>query len=218
MSNIVYNVLKPKKEVKNPPMLVMLHGYGSDENDLFSFAELLNDKFLVISLRAPMRLPWGGYAWYNIDFTGSESRFGNPEEALNSMSKIDAFIGELIEKYQTDKDKTVLLGFSQGAILSYALATRNPDKYRTLLALSGYIFKEIMPKELSTSKASMLNIFASHGIQDEIIPIAWARNAEAWLKTTGVKNEYHEYNMGHGINPECFKDMLAWIGKSYPAL
>jgi len=218
MSDFVYNVLQPKKQIENPPLLILLHGYGSDENDLFSFAELLNDRFLVVSLRAPMRLPWGGYAWYNIDFTGSESRFGNPEEALKSVAKINAFVDELVQKYNADPEQVVLLGFSQGAILSYALATRNPSKFKSVLALSGYIFKEIMPENMGKQEVATLDFFASHGIQDEVIPIAWARNANNWLNALGAKNEYHEYNMGHGINPDCFKDMLAWLHKRYAAL
>ena len=133
MSNLVYNVLEPTKEVKNPPLLILLHGYGSDENDLFSFADQLNNRFLVVSLRAPIRLPWGGFAWYNIDFTESASRFGNPDEALTSLNKINLFIDEIIAKYKVNPMQVSLLGFSQGAILSYALAMRNPTKFKSVL-------------------------------------------------------------------------------------
>jgi len=218
MSNLVYNVLEPTKEVKNPPLLILLHGYGSDENDLFSFADQLNNRFLVVSLRAPIRLPWGGFAWYNIDFTESASRFGNPDEALTSLNKINLFIDEIIAKYKVNPMQVSLLGFSQGAILSYALAMRNPTKFKSVLALSGYVFNEIMPYKIDPKQIETLEFFTSHGIQDEVIPIAWARNANSWLKQVGAKSEYHEYNMGHGINPECFRDMLAWIHKRYPAL
>ncbi len=193
----------------------MLHGYGSDEKDLFSFAELLNDRFLVVSLRAPKKLPWGGYAWYDIDFTGSASRFGNPEQALESLQKVNTFIDEIALKYDTNPAETVLLGFSQGAILAYGLAIRHPKKYKRIVALSGYIFKEIMPSEIIQDNVSGLDIFGSHGVVDEIIPVAWARNSQDWLKSNHIHSEYHEYQMGHGINPECFKDMLAWLHKRY---
>jgi len=218
MSDFVYNVLQPRKPVENPPILFLIHGYGSDENDLFSFADQLNDRFLIVSLRAPLRLAWGGYAWYNIDFTESASRFGNPEEALISLNKLNTFIDEIVAKYSADPKQVCLLGFSQGAILSYALAMRNPLKFKSVLALSGYIFKEIMPYKIEPQQIENLEFFASHGIQDEVIPIAWARNANVWLKSVGAKTQYHEYMMGHGINPECFRDMLNWIKKRYPAL
>ena len=91
-------------------------------------------------------------------------------------------------------------------------------KFKSVLALSGYIFKEIMPYKIEPQQIENLEFFASHGIQDEVIPIAWARNANVWLKSVGAKTQYHEYMMGHGINPECFRDMLNWIKKRYPAL
>ncbi len=216
MKTLHYNVLLPKKAAKNPPLLVMLHGYGSDENDLFSFANHLNDQFLIISLRAPLKLGFGGYAWYNIDFTGNESRFGNPEEAKQAMYQVEQLIEEVQEKYNTNKAETVLLGFSQGAIISYGLSLNNPAKYNGVLALSGYVFEDILPKEIDVEKAKHLAFFASHGTEDPVIPIEWARNAHHFLKTNQLNVVYKEYKMGHGINPECFDDLMFWINQRYP--
>ncbi len=219
MNTLHYNVLKPKKEVDQPPLLLMLHGYGSDENDLFSFAELLNDRFLVVSARAPRNLPWGGYAWYDIDFTNSASRFGNPEQAREAMQNVLDLITEIQQKFETDPKQTVLLGFSQGAILSYGLSTTHPDKFSHILAMSGYIFEQIMPKEIDTEAVKHLDYFATHGTADQVIPIDWARNADQWLTQNGLHHVFHEYpGMGHGINEQCFKDMLTWIAQRYPAL
>jgi len=218
MKNLHYNILKPKSEAANPPLLLMLHGYGSDENDLFSFADLLNDRFLVISARAPRNLSWGGYAWYDIDFTSNQSRFGNPEQAEESMEMILQLILEIQEKYQTVISNTVLLGFSQGAILSYGLSLNHPEKFKNILALSGYIFNDIMPKTINSSEVAHLDFFQSHGTIDEVIPIDWARKSSEWLKSHGLKHQYTEYPMGHGINQDCFNDMIKWIAARYPIL
>jgi phospholipase/carboxylesterase len=216
MNTLHYNILKPTVSVANPPLLLMLHGYGSDENDLFSFAEHLNDRFLVVSVRAPRRLPWGGNAWYDINFTDSAERFGDPQQALQSLEQVVDLLEELKKTYQTSK--TVLLGFSQGAILSYALSLKYPERIDAVLALSGYVFKEILPKSISTEATNHLEYFVSHGVIDEVIPVAWARAADEWLTQNKLKHEYKEYHMGHGINPECFQDMLSWIANRYPKL
>jgi len=216
MSNLIYNVLQPKVDVKQPPLLLMLHGYGSDENDLFSFADELNDRFLVVSVRAPRRLPWGGNAWYDINFTGDQDRFGDPEQALASMQMVVELIEDLKQKFDTAK--TILFGFSQGAILSYALSLHHPDLIDKALTLSGYIFSDIMPKRLDLDQTKHLEFFVSHGLQDDVIPVDWARTAHNWLDEHQLQNEYHEYSMGHGINPACFQDMMNWIAKRYPLL
>ena len=218
MKNLVYKVLEPKQIIANTPLLFMLHGYGSNEDDLFSFADELNDRFLVISLRAPRSLHFGGYAWYDIDFTGISSRFGNPEQALESLEMVFTIIVEMQAKYNADKSRTVIMGFSQGAILCNALSLRFPELIGSVVAMSGYVFNEIMPKQINSQLIDWIEYFVSHGIQDEVIPIEWAHVSVEWMKRMRLHVEYHEYNMGHGINPQCFYDMMAWIASRYPIL
>ena len=219
MNQLHYNILQPKHKVDNPPLLLMLHGYGSDENDLFSFAELLNDRFMVVSARAPQNLPWGGYAWYDINFTNPAERFGNPDQAKQSMGMILELIKTIQQEFKTARSKTVLLGFSQGAILSYGLSLNYPELFSKVLAMSGYIFEEIMPDVIAENKTRHLDYFQSHGTADEVIPVAWARNADKWLSEKKLKHVFKEYaGMGHGINELCFRDMLHWVAQRYPAL
>ncbi len=170
----------------------------------------------MISAQAPRRLPWGGYAWYDINFTGGQERFGDPEQALESLKKVVELIKDVKAKYQTGK--TVLLVFSQGAIISYALSLRYPDLIDKVLALSGYIFQGIMPQNPDQAATSHLEYFVSHGTVDEVIPVEWARNADAWLTAHGLQHQYKEYYMGHGINPACFQDMMSWIDSRYRVL
>ncbi len=218
MSTLVYKHLEPRINVANPPLLIMLHGYGSNEADLFSFADELNDRFLVVSARAPRSLSFGGFAWYDIDFTGNSSRFGNPTQALESLEKVRQFIVEIQNRFNAKPEKTVLMGFSQGAILCYALSMRHPELIRKVMALSGYIFNEIMPEQINAAKTAHLEYFVSHGTQDEVIPIQWARASAEWLKKINLTHQYREYAMGHGINPQCFSDLMNWIAARYPCL
>ena len=202
-----YRFLAPRAKQENPPLLIMLHGYGSDENDLFSFADQLNSKFLVISLKAPLSLPMGGNAWYEISYSENAEKWTNIPQAKSSKDVVLDCIDEIKREYNTSE--TYLLGFSQGAILSYSLSLSEPSKFSGVLALSGYIEPKLIPEKLDAYEYP--SYFGSHGIQDPVIPIEWARKAEAFLKSNQIDIEFNEYQMAHGINPECFGDIAMWL-------
>ncbi|NVJ88701.1 MAG: phospholipase [Flavobacteriaceae bacterium] len=204
-----YLVRKPKKEISNPPLLILLHGYGSNEQDLFSFAEELPDELLIISAQAPYSMGFGGYAWYAINFDDVNGKFSDLDQARSSITKIASFIDEIKVKYNTNPDKIFLLGFSQGAILSYALSFNHPNKANYILALSGYINKELLPKELP--KNIVTEYYTSHGTVDQVLPIEWARNSKPFLDELGLKNVYFEYPVGHGVAPQNFYSLKSWI-------
>ncbi len=96
-NEIMLNYIKrePKISSENPPLLILLHGYGSNEQDLFSFAEELPDEFLIISAQAPYEMGYGGYAWYAIDFDADDNKFSDLDQARKSVTKIVSFIDEI---------------------------------------------------------------------------------------------------------------------------
>lgn len=204
-----FRILKPRKNASpNSPLLVMLHGYGADMNDLFGFASMLPEELYILSLDAPLRLPWGGKAWYSIDF-GAEPGFrSNNEEAESSMQAILESIQSFIAQNGLSPSKVFLLGFSQGAILSLALLGRGELKPTAVLALSGYHHPPFVHGEAHWKGA---DIFQSHGAQDMVIPVEWARSTAEMLKAAGAHSEYYEYDMGHGINQECLSDIISWL-------
>jgi phospholipase/carboxylesterase len=209
--SLFHLVREPKIKQGQHPLLLLLHGYGSNEEDLFSFAAQLPDKYLIISARAPYALPPYGNAWYAINFDADMNKFSDEVQAVESRDLIAKFIDEIIEHYSVDKDKVTLIGFSQGAILSYAVALTYPEKIDRVLALSGYLNLEIIDKDFSKKDLSKLRFFVSHGIVDQIIPVEWARKAPEFLKGLGLDVEYHEYPVGHGVAPQNFYDMLNWL-------
>lgn len=209
--SLVHEVLKPKNKSDRPPLMLMLHGFGSHEQDLFSMAPMLNDDCLIVSARAPLTLPWGGYAWYEIDFDNRGGKMSNIPQAKDSLEIILKFIDEVHDAYGTDRNNTHLFGFSQGCILSYALALSHPQKFQKIFALSGYILKDIIPEKFKSSELSHLDVFASHGTQDDVLPVDLARNAIKILEKLKIQHQYKEYPMGHGINNECFDDLQKWM-------
>ena len=210
-----YLMQTPKKEIENPPLLILLHGYGSNESDLFSFAPELPDELLIISVRAPLSLGFGSYAWYSInfeeDFDNKNDKRSNIEQAKESILKIENFIDEIIKKYNVNSKKVFLLGFSQGAILSYALAMRNPQKIKNILALSGYINTELIPKNLTPEKVEELDFFISHGTVDQVLPIDWVRKSLPILNSLKISYNFNEYPIGHGVNSQNFNDFKNWV-------
>ena len=115
----------------------MFHGYGSNEEDLFSFAPELPEELFIISVRAPYGMQGLGYAWYSINFDAEYGKWSNDVQAMESRDKISNFLDEACTAYKLDGQNVTLLGFSQGAILSYAVALSFPEKVKNLIALSG---------------------------------------------------------------------------------
>jgi phospholipase/carboxylesterase len=206
-----YLIREPKIKLDKNPLILLLHGYGSNEEDLFSFATELPDEYYIISARAPYDLQYGSYAWYAINFDADENKFSDNEQARSSRDLIAKFIDELTRNYPIDSAKTSLLGFSQGAVLSYAVALSHPEKIQKVIALSGYLSDTIFENDYLKNDLSKLKIFASHGIADQVIPVDWARKTKPFLDKLGIAAVYKEYPIGHGISPQIFSDFKNWL-------
>ncbi|TGD58847.1 alpha/beta hydrolase [Flavobacterium humi] len=204
-------VREPKTIVGKNPVLLLLHGYGSNEEDLFSFASELPEEYYVISARAPYDLMYGSYAWYAINFDADQNKFSDLGQARNSRDLIAGFIDQLTVDYPIDAENVTLIGFSQGAILSYAIALSYPEKIRRVVAMSGCFDKEIVKDGFEANDFSNLAIFASHGSADQVIPVDWARMAKPVLDALGIENVYKEYPVGHGVAPQNFYDFRNWL-------
>jgi phospholipase/carboxylesterase len=204
-------VREPKIKLEKNPLLLLLHGYGSNEEDLFSFASELPEEYYVISARAPYDMMYGSYAWYAINFDADENKFSDLDQARTSRDVIANFIDELIAAYPIDKQQVTLIGFSQGTILSYAVALSYPQKVQRVVAISGYLNTEIATENYGQNDFKNLTIFASHGTADQVIPIDWARKAKPALDALGIQTTYKEYPIGHGVSPQNFYDFRSWL-------
>ena len=199
-----------KKQDTPPPMLILLHGLGSNEQDLFSFAPLLDPKFLILSVQAPISYGFGGYAWFNIDLT-SGIPSANIQQVMHARRLLANFLEEAIKAYQPDTKHIYLAGFSQGAIMSYATAFLRPSKINGIVAMSGYILREITPQVTYGPGPDKLKIFATHGTQDQVLPIFLGRATNDYLRTLHVEYSYKEYDMAHEVNQECLTDVKKWL-------
>ncbi len=209
--SLEHNYKAPINNTEKSPVIIMLHGYGSDENDLFSFASELPDNYTIISLKAPYTIQPYGNAWYAIHFDNVDGKWSDDEQAIESRDLVVKCIDEIIAAYNVDSENITLLGFSQGTILSFAVALSYPGKIKNVIGLSGYINDAIFKEGFSENDFSKLNIYSSHGSVDQVIPVDWARKTQPFLQNLGINCEYSEFPVGHGVAPQNFYELKEWL-------
>ena len=212
--SLKYQIREPKLLLDKNPLLLLLHGYGSNESDLFSFANELPDEYYVIAARAPYDLQYGSYAWYAINFDADQNKFSDHDQAILSRDLVIKFIEELKIKFPIDPTNITLIGFSQGSILSYSIALSYPNIVQRVGALSGYLNLGINIENYQNNDFTKLKIFSSHGTVDQVIPVEWARKTDPILQSLRINSNYKEYPVGHGVSPQNFFDLKDWLIKN----
>jgi len=142
--NLYYIFKEPKIKSAKPPVVILMHGVGSNEKNLFSFANQLPDSFLVISLRAPIELGKDSYGWYHLRFENGKP-ISNPIEAETSRLMIIDFINNLKNKHAYNEKRVYLCGFSQGSIMAYSVGLTVPEKIKGIAIMSGRLLEEVKP-------------------------------------------------------------------------
>ncbi|MEM6866632.1 MAG: phospholipase [Bacteroidota bacterium] len=209
--SLVYLMRPALVESQKKPSIFMLHGYGSNEEDLFSFASELPEEHSIFSVRAPYDLEPFGHAWYAINFDADFGKWSDDEQAKLSRTKILKFIEEAVETYRLDQNEVTLLGFSQGTILSYSIALSYPEKIKNVIALSGYINENILLEGYEEKNFDHLKVYASHGQVDQVIPLEWAQKAPGILKKLSIDFKFEEFPVGHGVSPQNFYSFKTWL-------
>lgn len=204
-----YKIRKSAIENQKNPSIILLHGYGSDENDLFSFAEYLPKKYTIISLRAPFETPMGGYCWFSINFNNSNEKWSDHKQAYQSILNLESQIDFFIQKYNLEPDQVDLLGFSQGAVLSWALLLDFSIKINRAVCLSGYIDKSLLKEDIYSYRDIIA--YSSHGTNDPVIPFDWAKTSIESLKENNPNVVFNSFEDAHNVSQENFQSILNWL-------
>ncbi|MDB5077571.1 MAG: phospholipase/Carboxylesterase, partial [Chloroflexi bacterium] len=160
--HLIHRLREPNAAIEHPPLLVLLHGIGSNEQDLYSLAPLLDERLVVVSARAPLTLAPGMYSWFTIEIGGNGLKI-NYAELERSRDAVIEFVRQAAGSHDVDPRKIFLMGFSQGAMLSAAVAFAEPSMFAGAVLMSGAILPE------STGKAAILGrlvgfpLMATHG-------------------------------------------------------
>ena len=190
------------------PTILALHGRGSNESDLLGLAQYLPKKFLWISPRGTFELGPNSYEWFQITQVGKP----DPTRLANALITIDKFIDEIIENYPVDTNNLYLLGFSQGSIVSMSYALTKPQRVAGVIAQSGYIPHE-SGLQIDEDGVRGKPFLLTHGVQDPMLPVEWARRSRETLQTLKTDLEYHEFNMGHNVSTESLAVINTWLEK-----
>ncbi|WP_312076338.1 alpha/beta fold hydrolase [Chryseobacterium sp.] len=211
--NLDYLVREPEQITASTPILFMLHGYGSNEQDLFSFREDVPKDWILVSFRAPKTTEFEGFSWFDINFNDPEN-FIDINQANEAVDTLIQNILAIINQYGLTESKVHLCGFSQGGILSYVLALKHPDLFTKVALLSTYPEEKLLTDIIKDKKKlETLRFFISHGTDDAIIPLEWGRKAADLLYDLSCYFTFREYMNGHGVNQKNYIDLMDFFSK-----
>jgi phospholipase/carboxylesterase len=191
-------------------LLVLHHGRGTDESDLLTLGDVLDPRHRlhVVTPRAPLVLgDSAGFFWYRVKSVG----YPDPETFALGFAALAAFHDELWERTGIGPERTVLGGFSMGAVISYSLglAAARPAP-AGIMAFSGFL-PEVAGWEPDLAARRGLPVFAAHGRQDAVISVELGRSAAARLAAAGLDIDYHESDATHRIDPCELPAAAAWL-------
>lgn len=190
------------------PLVIFLHGYGANRFDLLGLSDLFPNCH-CITLEAPIGMGYNQSCWYSISWT-IDDKIINSEEAINSKTMLINFIENDLDKLNLsyDKNKIILFGFSQGGILSYAVASEL-NYINKVFAISSYFDNSIA--DINGLNKQELSIFACHGLKDIVIPIEEARRSQDIISTFKLKNyKFIEHSEGHWIPQNIINEIIKW--------
>jgi len=193
-----------------PPLLLLLHGIGSNEQDLFGLTPALDPRFLIASLRAPITLQGGAYAWYHTQFLPS-GYIIDEAAAEQSRQGLLKFIDEIVKARGVDDQRVFLMGFSQGCIMSIAAALTAPRKFAGIVGMSGRLLPGVESKITPKQELRGLPVLLVHGKADSVIPVSYGHQMRDDLQGLGVDVTYIEYPMAHNISRETLDDVARWL-------
>ena len=193
-------------------LLVLHHGRGTSERDLLGLADLLDPagRLLVVTPRAPLQLPGSpGYHWYLVPRVG----YPDPETFSAAREALAELHDALWEETGIGPGRTVLGGFSMGAVMSYATAlSADRPSVAGILAFSGFV-PTVEGWEPALADRTDTRAFVSHGRNDPVIGIEFAERAKALLIDGGLDVTYRESDLGHQIDPAHLREASAWLGE-----
>jgi len=188
--------------------LILLHGRGADERDLFPLLDLLDPERRLVGYTpgGPLSLPPGGRHWYAVPRVG----FPDPDTFFASLERLEAFV----DATGVPLERTVLGGFSQGTAMSYALGLRaGRPRPAAILALSGFI-PTVPGFDVDLDSRAGLPVAIGHGTMDPVIPVEFAQDARARLESAGAAVTYHESPVGHTIDPRFLATLPDLVGRA----
>jgi phospholipase/carboxylesterase len=208
----VERVVPPRRAEagRRPPLLVLLHGIGADEHDLFPLAGALDPRLTVVSLRAPHAYS-GGRAWFDIAFRRDGSVVPDVAQAQASLADLRRWIAAAPGRHGTDPARTYLLGFSQGAMMALGVLLAEPERLAGVVALSGRHPGGLFAAEAPREAVARVPLLVAHGTWDDVLPVENGRLTRDTFAPLSQDFTYREFPVGHGIDDAELALVVAWL-------
>jgi phospholipase/carboxylesterase len=202
-----HEAIAPRVATNTPaPLIILLHGYGSNEEDLLQLAPYLPDTCQLVSLRAPFMLRPGSNCWFEIAFT-PEGMWRDLTQAAQAYTVLDESITAAIAAYGTDPSRTFVVGFSQGGGMAGMCGLRRNDINGTVI-LSG-----INPWDLNSfSETPNGDFLVVHGTFDEVVKVQTGHQTRDNLHAIQANVHYAEVPIGHTIDLRVIAELTKFIG------
>ena len=203
-------IRRPGNDQINNGCIFLFHGYGSNKEDLFLLEQYLPKSLTIISLEAPLKLPFGGFSWFNIDYSDViENNLDKRYKEINdSIKNILDNIDKHIKNEKLNKNDISILGFSQGGSICWKLGLDFSSKFRRIIPMSSFIHPSYLNNKLEFYND--LLIYSSHGLLDDVIPIDLV---EDYILELSKNNSltFEKYNSGHTINQRNLLSLVEWL-------
>ncbi len=196
--------------VEPRPLLILLHGVGSNELAMAAVAQAFDPRFQVVSVRSPIELGPFAFGWFPIARTPGSPAVSDAD-VESAMSRLSAFIDEALAAYAGDPDRIFLAGFSQGGIVAVGYLLAHPGQVAGAVSMSGWLPPEVVPAEVDADALAGRAVLVLHGIDDQTIGIDAARAERAALSGFPVRLDYIELAIGHTTTEESVAIVAGWL-------
>jgi len=197
--------------VAAPWLLVLMHGVGSNEDDLFGLAPYVPPQFHVLSLRAPYVMGQGAYGWFEFSINRVGDRIINEAQEAASRATVAQTVASAAEQLGIPSSRVVAGGFSQGGIMSLSLLLTQPALLHAAMVLHSRLLAQVLPLVASPEALQGKQLWLSHGTRDQVIPLAAAHAIRDLVKTLPIELAYAEYPSAHEIIQEELVEAMGWL-------
>lgn len=206
-----------KKGTTDGPILIFIHGFGSNERDLFSFKDYFPKHATIVCPQGPYGLSprKKSYSWYDIKFKSDGKHERNVQQANRSDSLLIVLSKSIRKQFGSDSSKIIFGGFSQGAILSFKITMEHPADVDGFIGLSGAPIEENYESSFDSLAYSHIQAFYAHGTKDVAIPYSYGLLCQKLLLATAAKLTFKTYEIGHNVSTEELIDLKEWFNANF---
>lgn len=194
-------------------LLVLMHGVGSNAQDLFSLAPYVPPQFHVLSLQAPYAMGPDAFAWFQFSVNADGSRTIDADQEVRSRALLVQTLEQAGKQLGIPPERVVVGGFSQGGVMSLSLLLTQPALLHGICVWHSRLLPEVLPLQVAPEALAGRQVWLSHGTQDNVIPLTSAHLVRARLEPLPVALTYREYPCAHTIHPDELRDAMQWLQK-----